>query len=268
MEFSDFYKDLQADRNNMSYWLPKIQNQGLRIPKTCIIPMPEKVMDACFMDGDRKKNMAVVGKWVTETVMPKLEEESLTGLIFVKNGCFSNKFDFRSCSIIANPLALTASVIDINYQSFMFDAGGNTELAIRERIPYDEEKTPTIYNGLPLRNEYRIFYDFDNHKPLYIVNYWDWDYCHDSICRVASDRIIYESAYPELEEHYEKEKNTVLFYVNSGLKNVTGLSGIWSVDILEDESGTFWLIDMAVGQQSAYWDPEKFENHVNSKNTI
>ena len=35
------------------------------------------------------------------------------------------------------------------------------------------------------------------------------------------------------------------------------LTGIWSVDILEDECHDFWLIDMASGYRSAYWDPEK-----------
>ena len=40
------------------------------------------------------------------------------------------------------------------------------------------------------------------------------------------------------------------------MKNVE-LSGIWSVDILEDECHDFWLIDMALGHRSAYWNPEK-----------
>ena len=35
------------------------------------------------------------------------------------------------------------------------------------------------------------------------------------------------------------------------------LTGIWSVDILEDECHDFWLIDMALGYRSAYWKPEK-----------
>ena len=32
------------------------------------------------------------------------------------------------------------------------------------------------------------------------------------------------------------------------------LTGIWSVDILEDEYKNFWLIDMALGYRSAYWN--------------
>lgn len=35
------------------------------------------------------------------------------------------------------------------------------------------------------------------------------------------------------------------------------LTRIWSVDILKDGKQHFWLIDMALGCRSAYWDPEK-----------
>lgn len=43
--------------------------------------------------------------------------------------------------------------------------------------------------------------------------------------------------------------------VQEHLQSVTALSGRWSVDILLDESDTYWLIDMAVAEQSAYWNP-------------
>ena len=35
------------------------------------------------------------------------------------------------------------------------------------------------------------------------------------------------------------------------------LIGNWSVDILLDEKGDFWLIDMAIAENSAYWDKRK-----------
>jgi hypothetical protein len=38
------------------------------------------------------------------------------------------------------------------------------------------------------------------------------------------------------------------------MQNVTGLEGIWSIDIMEAD-GNLWLIDMALGHRSAYWDP-------------
>ena len=109
---------------------------------------------------------------------------------------------------------------------------------------------------MPLRNEYRVFYDFDNRKALYIANYWDWDYCHDAISHNVTDKIVYEKVYNHLAERYVQNREKVMAMVGEHMKNVE-LSGIWSVDILEDECHDFWLIDMALGYRSAYWNPEK-----------
>ena len=52
-------------------------------------------------------------------------------------------------------------------------------------------------------------------------------------------------------------QETVEQLVSKHMKSTEGLSGQWSIDILEDEAGKFWLIDMAIAQRSAYWDESK-----------
>ena len=245
------YNDLKQDVHNVSYWFPKIKDCGIKVPETFIKEIPEKLFPHLFMDKP-DEDIDHIYNWVKDELIPNIPKE-LRGLIFVKNGTFSNKFDFNTCSIRCNPLELTRSIIEINYTSLMFDTGGNTEIVIRERIPFDDRKTLTIYNGMPLRNEYRVFYDFDNHKALYVANYWDWDYCHNSISSNATDKIIYEKAYNHLAEHYVQNREKVISMVEEHMKDVE-LTGIWSVDILEDEYKNFWLIDMALGYHSAYWN--------------
>ena len=49
-------------------------------------------------------------------------------------------------------------------------------------------------------------------------------------------------------------------YVDKHMKNVKDLDGIWSVDILETENNELWLIDMAEGHRSAYWDINKVKD--------
>lgn len=257
MSFTDYYNDLKDNPNNISYWYPKIKDCGINVPKTLIFDVPENIVECFFMEGNQQKNMDDVYEWVKTTIMPTLNSSEIGGLIFMKNGAFSNKFDFDSCSIRANALEITRNLIEINYTSLMFETGGNTEVAIRERIPFREDETPCIYHGMPLRNEYRVFYDFDNHKALYVVNYWDWDYCHEAISRNATDKFIYEAVYPQLNQHYVDNCECVMNGVAEHMKDITGLSGIWSIDILEDEHQCFWLIDMALGHRSAYWDPVK-----------
>lgn len=252
---SEYFNDLKNDVHNVSYWFPKVKDCGIKVPDTFVKQIPEEMLKHLFMDHP-DEDIDYIYNWVKTELMPSIPKE-LRGLIFVKNGAFSNKFDFNICSVRYNALDLTKAIIEINYASLMFDTGGNTEVVIRERIPFDERITPTIYNGMPLRNEYRVFYDFDNKKALYIVNYWDWDYCHDAISRNVTDKIVYESAYASLEKRYEEHKDCVLDGISQKLTTIEGFKGIWSIDILEDENEHFWLIDMALGYRSAYWDPEK-----------
>ena len=71
----------------------------------------------------------------------------------------------------------------------------------------------------------------------------------------ATDKIIFEHEREKIENAFEKNKDKVQQLVADAMKNVEGLDGKWSVDVLLDEKGGFWLIDMAVAQQSAYWNP-------------
>ena len=53
-------------------------------------------------------------------------------------------------------------------------------------------------------------------------------------------------------KHYNENKDKVCKLVSDKLKAITDLEGVWSVDIMED-NGDFWLIDMALAKDSAYW---------------
>lgn len=254
--YKNFYKETSKDICNISYWFPKIEKCGIKVPKTFIKKVPIEI--AKFFTLEESDAVLEIMTWVKDEIEPLVRK--LGGLPFIKNGCFSNKFNFKSAVPSTSFVSIAEGLMDIMYHSISFDTSGWTEVAVRERIPFDETKTPTIYNGMPLRNEYRVFYDFDKKKLLYSVNYWDWDHCHKAISYNATDKIIYEATYKNLQEHFlEKQKNVELL-VSKHMKNVKKLSGQWSIDILEDELGNFWLIDMAVAQRSAYWDEDKIKN--------
>lgn len=259
MSFSSFYYDLSQDPNLLSNWFPAVKNCGMQIPCTEIITVPERVAEAFFMER-QDEDFETIYHWVQQSVMP-ITNKLLNGehypFLFMKNGNFSDKFDAGNCHVRADAPELTMKLINMNYDAIMLDAYGITELVLRRYIPYTKEKVPCIYNGLPLRPEFRVFYDFDEHKVLYSVNYWDWDYCHDAMARNATDLIIYEKMYPVLLNQYDFWRDAVEKEVEKSMKTVPWLTGRWSVDILLDETDTLYLIDMAVAEQSAYWDPEK-----------
>lgn len=267
---ANFYlNDLRTDPNNISKWLPAItpeegEVRELRIPKTVIVQIPDEVCLSFFMErkGDRER----IVQFVEKQVIPKVKSYGIYPNIFMKNGCFSNKYQFSDCTPGADEIQLALNLINMNYSSLCVDAGGITEVCLRELIPHNKKEVPCIYHGMPLRPEFRVFYDFDRHKPLYVVNYWDWDYCHDNICLDYTDKIVYETYYPTLLDKYNQLKDSVVDMVSHDMKNISKLSGVWSVDIMycepqENEFNNryngFWLIDMAVGTRSAYWKPDQ-----------
>lgn len=253
------YEDYKNDPNNFSYWFPKIENCGIPVPQSVVVPAPEDVMRCFFME--RKNDEDTIAQWVKSDVMPAIAD--MGSLLFIKNGGFSNKFDFSTCAVTNDFYHLVHSIISINYQSLCFDTGGNTEMVFRKRIGWsDDYEQYHIYNGMPLRPEFRVFYDFDNHKVLYTVNYWDWDYCHDAISRDKSDEIVYEAAYPAIKSFYNEHFREVEDIVSEHMAGITELDGIWSVDLMWCDK-QYWLIDMAVVVNSAYFDPDRIEKEDN-----
>jgi len=176
----------------------------------------------------------------------------------VKNGTFSNKFSFYSCYIPTSPGHVTESMCAINYQALSLDAGGVCEFVFREPIKFDAQTSYCIYNGMPLRPEFRVFYDFDRHRCLYIRNYWDYDYCEKYLG--ATDKVVFNAARDELELEYQNRGSEVLSLVSGHMKDVN-MEGIWSIDILWD-GHKYWLIDMAIGRRSAYYDPKIIQEYL------
>lgn len=267
----NFMSNQRNNPNNFSYWFPHVKgliNHGISIPKSIIIPIPEEIYKAFFRehDGDDER----IDKWVINQVLPIIETTPWlkNQKIFIKNGCFSNKFDFSNGCLITDPNdeeTLIKNICNIQFGSIMHETDGYLELILREFIEPSKADTPTIYNGMPLRPEVRIFYDFDRHQYLYAVNYWDWEKCHDPICYGwngghSPDANTYEIAWPYLALATKQFLEKHLTIITEALSTVTTLTmpndlpNIWSVDfILEDNR--VWLIDMAQGWRSAYWNP-------------
>lgn len=241
------YMPPKKNVNNFSQWFPQVENCGIRVPKSMFFNVPAEIQRLFYMDEDGA--VEKIDAWLHENVVPKMAGARK---YFLKNGAFSNKFDFKHC--ITGKLMLLADIIEINYTSLMYETGGIDEIVLREVIPTDERITPCIYNGMPLRNEFRVFYDFDKREMLYSVNYWDYDYCRPHL-KARADAIIFDAMRTEMEAVYRAKHVEVESLVAESMRDVD-MQGRWSIDVLLDELGVYWLIDMAVAEKSAYWREE------------
>lgn len=254
----NIYNQDRNNYNNFSYWYPKINGCGIKTAKSkyYIFSFNEANLFCEFIDnkiGAKEKIISMLSK--------KLKEWNIDPNTYysLKNGCFSDKFS--NCNVLGKDIIKRFLIIQ--YLSFCYETGGFTELIIREFIPSKYSKQ-TIYNGLPLRPEFRVFVDFDNNKILYTVNYWDYDYCYPNLSK--EDKAVFNSERKKLEFLFNKYKalveklvqNKLLVY-NSKQKNK--LTGLWSIDfMLEGEE--IYLIDMALANQSAYWDCKKATEYI------
>lgn len=203
----EFLRYLRNYPINFSYWFPKVvlqRNEVVRMPKSIIVDVPEEVYRAFFHEREYDDN--IIRVWVADNIVPVIRKVFPDKDVFIKNGCFSNKFEFdKSCHISKTDSSriISDKISNLQYLSLIHDSYGYLELVIREWIE-PTDGTKTIYEGMPLRPEIRLFYDFEAKKMLYSVNYWDWDYCHEAISRHPEDYEVYESEYPVLEAQGKK----------------------------------------------------------------
>jgi hypothetical protein len=252
-----YYNSDRACPNMLSFWHPRVKDvPGLRQPKTITVPVPLGVF-AAFENDDVQSGMEDIKAFLDKDVIPAMRE---TSRWFLKNGCFSNKFDFRNC--ITNAEKLLDDFISIQYSSVCLETNGVSEINLRQVIPWDSRKTLTVYHGMPLRTEIRVFYDFDSRKVLYSANYWDYWYIAPHL-RDRTDKLVFDAARRELLAGYETNRAHVEETVARAMREAD-MTGRWSVDILVEtddnhaaKEGGLWLIDMAQAERSAYWDETK-----------
>ena len=259
-----YMKYLRENINNFSYWFPRIEvvgKYGIKVPKSYIIEVPEDIYEAFFQE--RKGDRRLIRQWAHKAVLPVIKKHFDGKEVFMKNGCYSGKFNFDKCCHIKANASLEDVVehlCELQMDSLLKETDGYLEVVLREWIQ-PEKDCKTIYGGMPLRTEMRLFYDFSNHKPLYWVNYWIWDECHDLICmgwngERKEDADAYEQCYTHIDERLKQCQETHWQTIIDALQQVASMKGIWSVDFLF-ENNQVWLIDAAVGPRSFYWDNNK-----------
>lgn len=260
MNMTDKYAGLQPTlerdaMNSFPFWWEKIKNAPmgkLKLPRTIVIPVPAEIQRAFYLEDP--DDIKAIQDFVERTVQPAITQAQL-GLYFVKNGGYSHKFDAsRAC--LPLPSDLAHAVVQIMNEAMIrcgFQYDGTDFLVIRERIWHNPEQTPCIYNGLPFRTEFRVFYDFDDRQVLFCKDYWDEGYVRKNL-HDKTDQIVYDKWHPEVYRLYKAHKASVANAVAEAMSHVPDLSGPWSVDVMLDEDQNYWLIDMAVAEMSAYWE--------------
>ena len=265
------YEMLSYDPNSMSKWLPEISKVAkekgfFKIPKTKILRVPMTLLQSTRVF--EYKSLSPVTIEIINRYIHKVFELDDAKDYFIKTGTFSSKFDFRNAKVTAGQEVreLGSYLWYIQHQASqmasplnnvcMYGVSSNNEWVVREFVD-DVENNPTIYNGLPLHTEYRVFVDFDTNEIIGINPYWDADVMKENFLDVGSsapsqkhhDYVIYTAHEHILAKRYEDNKEKVLSEVKKLLPDCK-LQGQWSIDIMQN-GNDFWLIDMARASESS-----------------
>lgn len=263
------YAVIETNPNSMGHWLPALVRaargvEEFRIPETTIarVPLPILQLTRCEYMTLTPTTKRIVDEWA-KTVFG-LDAD---GDYFIKTGTYSSKFDFRNVRVHSEKEIdeLGEYLLFIHFQALqmasplcrpsIYGVSTTNEWVVRNFIP-DSENRPTIYNGLPLRCEYRVFVDCDTDEVLGIHPYWDPEVMKakfDSASDPDSlhDSVTYRAAEPELTRTYEANKDRVAALAAALLPNLE-LAGQWSIDVMQD-GDDLWLIDMALAENSAFY---------------
>lgn len=242
------YLRYSADTNNLSYWYPYIKDiKSLRIPQTVIVPTPVEIIAALWSEQFNHPGPIrdLIIEHVESNIIPCMEPGVK---YFVKNGTFSNKFNFQDCETDIEHVV--DSFININYNALIVGAGGLSEFVIREFIPR-EPRGDTIYNGLQLRPEYRCFWHPGEREVSTIVDYWKYDEVHPNLYDYDDKRTFEVTRERRLHDHTEHQLEVIQRVNESFTGRKLPTDEPWSIDVMYS-GGDFWLIDMARKSMSYY----------------
>ncbi len=243
-----------SDSNCISFWLPKLEAAGLPVPETTIIKA----------EGDKDPVSLLDGKTPEEFWR-------LTGAIdqaargygypaFLRTGHGSAKHQWRrTCYLepMTTSLVTLAERIRelVEWSHVVHPVGLPTHVwVVRKMLRTDPLFRVAAWDEFPVTREFRFFV-FDG-EIVHRQPYWPEKALAD----------VMETGQPTPMEWREKlERASHLD--GPDLRAVEDLArraslavpGFWSVDLLADHYGSWFITDMAMGEASFKWDPQTGE---------
>jgi len=231
------------NRNSALIWLPKIEALGLPTPKTIIIPYDHNIFIAMLEGEGRPK-----------TFEPTIEAvKNACGKIgypcFIRTDLASAKHDGPASYLAINDTIIKqilARTVEDNEMKFWLSGEPPVAFLVRKFLFLDAPFK--AFNGLPIAREWRLFANPE--KLICFHPYWP----KEAIKFYGKEPKYWEKQLAD--HHYKPSKFKNL--ETMAIQAAKACGGEWSVDFAMDILGKWWLIDMAVKQDSWHWKDCKF----------
>lgn len=235
-----------VDRNSIAFWFPKVQAAGIRVPQTALLHSPDLT---ALLDGPSAMDRLTRHGHQALIEAIQAAGDQLGWPCFLRTGHGSGKHEWRHCCYLADPAHIGQHVYNLVEWSHLVDMMGlSTDVwAVRELIPTAPLFVCEGFAGFPVTREFRVFVldgGFEHVQP-----YWPPDSVAQGRPEDPSWRALLDAA-SRLKEDEMYELSDI---AEEAGRAVGG--GYWSVDLLQDQDGEWWLTDMAEGDRSFRWEP-------------
>lgn len=160
------YEHCADNPNSIANWLPPLVRAHAEHAETTSTPNPLHIPRTQVMRLDKALAQFTRVEYADTNDMSKqafnayLESAlDLPDDAFIKTGTFSGKFQFANCHCTEPDEMGEYFQVITNYAQ-VIGAGESVDIAVRDYIENHDPQDLTIYGGMPLRCEYRIFVDF------------------------------------------------------------------------------------------------------------
>lgn len=227
-----------SDRNCLSYWFPPLRPAGLRVPDTEIITTEVELLH--LLDGVTPEGFyAFVDE--LRTAVAKVGEPC-----FLRTGHGSGKHEWTDTCFVTSRERVDVNVARlVEWSALAHIAGLPTGVwAVRRLIPV----APLFmaFRGMPIGREFRVFIRGDEIE--HVQPYWPPDAIENPHRSDWRERLDAASVLSH------EDADQICFMAGAAAGAIND-DGHWSVDLLQDAGGDWWLTDMADGDMSFRWDP-------------
>ncbi len=236
---------MTQDRNCISFWLPKLIEAGLPVPKTELVRMPSEALESIYhiMDGKLSTGARPFLHELTLAV------EKMRYPCFLRTGHTAGKHEWnRTCYVTIRAQIFNHVIALIEHSALVDMIGLPCDVwAVREFLPIQPLATCPRFGGMPVCREYRTFVEDGNIRCVH--PYWPREALqqgglpNEEAARIADVLLRPPLTYTDPTGH--------CFALARRAGEAVG--GAWSVDLLETARG-WYVIDMAEADRSWHWE--------------
>lgn len=228
-----------VEQSDFRYWFPAVQRSGVAYPRTVLVEDDGLNLFALtpLLDGKTPS--------LFNTLVERIRVASgeVGSPFFLRGSHLSGKHDWARTCYCASTEKIGLNIVGLVEAAAMADQPLNC-FAVREFLELRYKFT--AFNGMPVAREFRVFVlDGD---VLHLQPYWPPQSIRNPSVEDWEEKLA-ETSYLDEQEEVELEEQAVEVSAH--------IQGFWSVDFAQELGGEWYLIDMARGEMSYCWFPEK-----------